>query len=355
MFLPKSIYLYPAPRVSPQGRHNYSYLRPDGTSIPAGRTFAKSAEKRYTFPLSSGGTKLKTGLEELVENPFSNKEFANAHIKDQWTDKKKELMGYTQITKQMYFEVMHNRKPGTYSPELSSKAFDVNKGDASFMERFSVSLSDGTNVFSADSPEGELAMVCLYTNPKIARSREACNPSQHDFYIGVENEEVVERVTKRAKIAAAVAKLENLKAKLDEFSLYQLAITLKAVKGAMSTVGVRDRLDDFIWNETKEQDKRIALFTEHAKLAENQEGLVKLYVKYLLQQALNTGVFQVQAGRFYWPKKKAIKNLYDLGTNEIAILKMLHDQFDIYEPDTELDNVYGELIRELKTKDVRVD
>lgn len=355
MFLPKSIYIYSAPRVSPQGRHNYSYVRPDGTSVPAGRTFAKQAEKRYSFPLESGGTRLKTGLDELIDNPFQDKQFANDHIKDQWSDRKKELTAAAQITKQMFLEVMHNRKPGTYSPELTAKAFDVNKADASFMERFNISLSDGTNVFSSGTTEGELAMICAYVNPKIAKSKEACNPSQHDFYIGVENEEVVERTSKRSKVAKAVAKLEALKDKMEEFTLFQLAIVLKAAKGPMSSVGVRDRLDDYIWNESSDQDRRIENFINHAKLTDSQEGLVKLYMKYLLQQALNTGVFQVQGGSFYWPKKKHIKNLYNLGTKEIAVLKMLHEQYDLYEPDTDIENIYSDLIEELKPKNVRVD
>jgi hypothetical protein len=78
-------------------------------------------------------------------------------------------------------------------------------------------------------------------------------------------------------------------------------------------------------------------------------------MKYLLQQALNTGVFQIMAGKYYWPKKKHVKNLYNLGSNEMAILKTLHEQFDIYEPDTDLDNIYSDLIEELKSKDVRID
>jgi hypothetical protein len=39
----------------------------------------------------------------------------------------------------------------------------------------------------------------------------------------------------------------------------------------------------------------------------------------------------------------------------MAILKTLHEQFDIYEPDTDLDNIYSDLIEELKSKDVRID
>jgi hypothetical protein len=265
MFLPKSIYVYPAPRISPQGRSSYSYVRPDGTTIPSGRTFAKKAEKRYTFPLSAGGTKLKTGLDDLIDNPFTDKSYASAHIKDQWADRKKEITATPQITKQTFLEIMHNRKPGTYGNELSAKPFDAGKGEATFMEKFSVALKDGTNIFSAGSPEGELAMMCLYSNPKIAKTKEACNPAQHDFYIGVENEEVVERVSKRSKIASAVAKLETLKEKMDEFTLYQLSVTLKAVKGQMSTVGVRDRLDDYIWNESKDQDRRIEAFNTVSK------------------------------------------------------------------------------------------
>lgn len=354
-FLPSTMFVYPGNRVSPQGRHNYSFVKNDGTSIPANRTFARQAEKRYCFPLSPDGMKINTGLDELVDNPFQNEEFAKKYIKDQWFGKSEELKAKEQITRQTYLEVLHNRPPGTYTNEKKVfKALDADARENNFFESYSVALQDTTNVFTADTLDGVLAMLCMKVNPSIAPSKAEYNPSFHDFYIGQEHEAAVETANRRQKQSSAIAKLANIKDESDTFILYQIATVLRLVNGPVSPVIVNDKLDDFLWNQDKTLNDRLKRFEELVKGINTQEGRERLYLRYVFQSALNTHIISIANGNFLWHTKRNIPNLYNLGTKESAILNMFSTEMSTYNPDLPVENFYGDLIMELKYKGVRL-
>lgn len=349
------MFVYPGPRVSPQGRGNYTYVRSDGTQIPAGRTFHRKAEKRYCFPSSKDNTKINTGLEELIENPFQSDEMIAKYVKDQWQDKADMLKAKDQITLQTYLEVMHNRPPGFYTNEKKvAKAFDTEATANSFFESFSVALADNTNVFTSDSIEGQLAMLLMKANPSIANSRSEYNPSLHDFYIGQEHEAAQELATKRRKQASAIAKLATIYEKFDDFTYYQIAIALRLVIGPINTVTVKEKLDDYLWIQSKDLNTRIDHFMNLVKDIESKEGKERLYIKYLFQQAINTRVISVANGSFIWHSKKGVQNLYNLGTKEANILAMFYTEMLKYDPGLKADNFYGDLVAELLGKGVRM-
>jgi len=357
IFLPKRMFVYPAPRQSAQGRGNYSYVTTDGTQIPAGRTFAKKATKSYMFPSTPDNTKISTGLSEQIENPFKNKEFADKYIGNQWTDKAEELQSKEYISKQTFLEVVHNRPAGTYTDEKKVKeAFDIEAKENNFFERFSVSLVDDTNIFTSDDPEGALAMMLMYQNPKIANSKDTCNSSLHDFYIGQEHQALIEKSNKREKAGRAVAKLQHLKENYDGFALYKVAIVLGIVKGTrISERVVIDRLEDYIWTQSKDFTDKLDRFMSIASLLDDDTGIRELNMRYLVKQAMNTHTITISGGSFIWHSQKNIPNLYNLGRKEEMIWNMLSQEYIKYNPEIDDDNIYGKLINELRIKDIKVE
>lgn len=354
-FLPSSMFVYPGPRVSPQGRNNYAYVRPDGTSIPAGRTFHRKAEKRYCFPLSKDGMKINTGLDELIDNPFTNEEMIAKYVKDQWQSQTSMLREKNQITLQTYLEVLHNRPPGFYTNEKKVyRAFDVDAKENTFFESYSVALSDGTNVFTSESIDGQLAMLVMRANSSIANNKNEYNPSLHDFYIGQEHEAAQEVMSKRAKQGRAIATLSNIYDKFDEFTWYQIAIALEVVIGSVNTVSVKQKLDDYLWVQDKNLNARIDKFNSFVKDIESKEGKEKLYLRYVFQQALNTRVISVANGSFIWHSKKGITNLYNLGTKMNNVLIMFYTEMLKYDPTLNADNFYGDLVQELMGKGIKL-
>lgn len=354
--IPQKMFVMPVPRVSPQGRHNYSFVKSDGTQVPAGRTFARRAEKRYCFPLSSDGMKIDTGLDTMVDNPFaSNDEFANKYIKDQWIDRKEMLTTKEQITLQTYLEVVHNRPPGTYTSEKKvRKALDTEATDNNFFENFSVALEDGTNVFTSDTIEGQLSMLLMKVSPSVAANKSVANPSLHDFYIGEEHEAVIEKTNRRKKQARAIARLQMIKDNFDDFTLYQVAIVLRLVKGKVNHNIVEKLLDDYLWDQTKDLEQKIDKFERLVKDIEKAENKQKLYLWYVFQQAINERVIGIVNGNYLWHTKKHIQNLYNLGTKQEAILSQFYTEMLAYNPDIEAENFYGDLLVELQNKGVKL-
>lgn len=354
--IPDKMFVMPVPKVSPQGRHNYSFVKPDGTKIPAGRTFARRAEKRYCFPLSSDGMKIDTGLDVLVDNPFAeNAEFSNKYIKDQWIDKKEMLVTKEQITLQTYLEVIHNRPPGTYTSEKKvRKALDSDAVENNFFENFSVAFEDGTNVLTSETIEGQLAMLLVKRNPSFAASKSVCNPSLHDFYIGEEHEAVIEKTNRRKNQARAIARLQTIKDHFDEFTLYQIAIVLRLVKGRVNHNIVEKLLDDYLWEQTKDLEQKLSKFERLVKDIEKSENKQRLYLWYIFQQAINERVIGIVNGNYLWHSKKHIQNLYNLGTKQDAILNQFYTEMLAYNPDIEAENFYGDLLVELENKGVKL-
>lgn len=354
-FLPSKMFVYPGPRVSPQGRNNYSFVRSDGTQVPAGRTFARKADKRYCFPLDKSGMKLKTGLDTLIDNPFQNEEFVNKYVKDQWASRVDELTGKEQITMQTYLEVVHNRKPGTYTDEKQiSQPFDVEAKENTFFEKYSVSLKDGTNIFTSDTIDGQIAMLCMKMSLSIANSKEEYNPSFHDFYIGQEHEAAQEKATKRQKQAKAIATISNIRDNFDDFVEYQIAVVLRLVHGPVNPIVVREKIDNYLWVQDKGLIERLEKFQSVTKDIKKKESMERLYLRYIFQQALNTRVISIAGGSFIWHSKKGIQNLYNLGTKESTILNMFYTEMQVYDPSLKADNFYGDLINELLGKGVKL-
>lgn len=353
-FLPGKMFVYPVPRISPQGRGSYFFTKPDGTEVPAGRTFAKNARKTYCFPVSADGRKIETGLDTKVENPFLNKEYAEKHIKGEWIDNEA-IRNDEFITLQTYYEVMHNRTPGTYTSERSSfKSMDKTLKQNSFFEQYTLTLRDGVNVFNNDM-DGQLAMLCARACSKIANSKNEFNTSLHDFYIGQEHEAAKEKQNRRQKQAKAVKVLEEIKENYTGFTLYQIATVLQVVSGSVNEHIVNNKLDDFIWVQDKNLDSRIERFQNVVKGIKTVEGKEKLYLTYVFQQAINTNVIYIKNGNYFWPNKKGIENLYNLGTKKAAILRMFYDEMQTYDKSAQVENFYGDLIRELQLKGVKLN
>jgi len=353
-FLPGKMFVYPVPRISPQGRGSYFFTKPDGTEVPAGRTFARNATKVYSFPVSKDGRKIETGLDKKIENPFLNSEYASKHIRGEWIDNK-QVRNDEFITLQTYYEVMHNRPPGTYTSERSSfKNMDKELRTNTFFEQYTMTLRDGTNVFQNDM-DGQLAMLCAKASKSIASSKNEMNPSLHDFYIGQEHEAAKEKQSRRQKQAKAVKTLEEIKENYTGFTLYQIATVLKVVSGSVNETVVNNKLDDYIWTDDKNLGSRIENFNNVVKGIKTVEGKERLYLRYVFQQALDTNIIYAKNGIYFWPAKKGIENLHNLGTKRAAILRMFYDEMQTYDETAKVENFYGDLIRQLQLKGVKLN
>ena len=250
------MFVSPVQRTSVQGRGEYAFVKPDGTAIPAGRSFAKNVGKRYNFPSTIDGTHIKTGLERLVRNPWYEKDIDNPneglppyfHIGSDWMADVENIVNKENITKQLELEIRFNLKRGQLTNRKLLKAAFKSRSRTmddpyNYLETFSIILYDRPNRFDDTTLRGALAMELCKCAPKIANTKAKSNPSMHHFYISEENEAAIERAARQDIINDAVTDLTLLRRNHDAFLSYQVAVILQQVKGRVAPIVIKERVE----------------------------------------------------------------------------------------------------------------
>lgn len=364
----RTIYVLHVERQSVQGRHNYSVDLGSGTQVSLGRVRAKGIKIPFGFVKRKGTNILDTGLDVMIENPYYSRDLNELDQEfkpgSNWVDKYDSIKDREQIDKQTYYEILDNVPQGYYTSvcnmrtmvEIGADAQALRDSHPTFLEKFSVFLNEGVNTFPSTSQRGRLGQLVCERHPKIANSRDLINPDYHEFYIGSAEEATIEKNRKIDKVMDAIADLREVQRNYSQFTSYQLAVVLDLLQGDSSDATVELTLKDYIWESKKtnkgKQEERLSNFRDKYDLLKNDPD--RLYIQYLIKQALNTGVFLTSGTRhIMWPNKKGIDNLYDLGTNMKKIERMFFEQLELYDPSIDADNWFADLERELKMKGVR--
>lgn len=355
-------FINPVRRQSVQNRNDYAFINGKGDLIPMDRSFANEVGKRYNFPSSLDGQTIRTQLDRLVDNKWFDLDPsslpAHLQVSDLWMQRMPEIVKQEKITKQQELEMRFALDPGTLTTKknlhYNLKFRDATK-KPNYLEGFTLTLYDRPNRFTDETLRGALAIELAKVSGKIAEDKAHINTTRHDFYIADENEEAIERSNKQEVINNAITDLTLLRRNHTPFLRYQLAIILKLVKGTVSETVVKDEMDNFVARKSRDQFRNIEKFNELIELVnKGVEGADKLHIMYLMRQAVNTNIFSVRNGSYIWHSKKGIENVYELGTKENSIIKFFQDEYNIYDPDNDQENWYGELINELKMKGVRI-
>lgn len=358
-----TVFITPVERKSVQGRSDYSYLDSTGNLIPMKRSFSKGAGKKYNFPAHIDGRSIKSDLSRSVINKWYQQDPHNLdlHLKvgPQWENRMETVVSKERISKQMELEIRFDLAPGTLTNERKlhynlklRKAGDI----PNMLESFNITLYDDSNRFTDETLRGALAIELARVSGKIASTKGDVNPSRHDFFISQENEAAIEAVAKQEIINNAITDLTLMRRKQTPFFRYSIATILKLVKGTVSDVIVKQQFDKFITDKSKGQLDNIEKFNKIVALIdEGEQGLNRLHIMYLIQQAVNTHLMSVKSGNYIWHSKKGIDNLYNLGSKYSAVVQLFQTEFDKYDPEEEGENWYASLIEELQTKSVKIE
>ena len=363
----KKIYVLPVPRESAQGRGSYSLVSSSGNYIPMGRQVAKGVTITLGFvERAESPSRLYTGLDDLVTNPYYEQELGSlpSDIRPGtlWEAKYPTISKMEKISKQTLFEILDNVPENFYTASKNIGGMYTmydgttdNKEQPNFLEKFKIYLEDGVNVFTSETSRGRLGIQVCETHPLVARVKEQINPDIHRFYIGSEQEALVEKNERRSVQTKALGKLAKVYEEYPEFLAYQFAIVLDLVKGTVTNASVKLALDDFLWEQKKTAegtlDERITRFNSIFDEFEKDKDM--LNIRYLVKQAFNANVISNVGGSMFWRSKKSIENLYKLGTNIGKIETMFYNELLRYDPMSEEDNWYIELVNELESKGVK--
>lgn len=372
------LYVNPVPRQSAQGRHLQQYMiynPTTGETKPSRKgQMNKVAEDNtthsYEFPINQFTHRLETGLDVLIKNPFKDMvptDLSSTYsLGIEWQEPIRELVKQDKITKQTYYEILANVKPGFYTSEINGGNIFADgwrkatrNANINFLQKFKIHLYPRPNRFTTETPRGRLAIELIKKHPRIASGLDESNPSIHNFYISEENEAEMRINERKDKIAEANYYYFTFKQKETPFKRYQLAVLLKdhhghnIVKGELSDEKVTTALNTFISEDSPKQMENVEFFIDKCQLLDTPNGAERFEMEYLLQQAFNSNVMTNIDGYIVWHSQKDKPNVSRFTDfNKLISFMLTEYKKDADEGDT---NWYNKLVEELKLKGVRVD
>ena len=370
----KKIWVNPVDRISFQGRHKQVYTINTGTSLIPTVSMNKTREDntscQYKFPHNPSTNRLETGLNKLVENPFvgfdPNDILVTYKLPSVWRDILPMLVTKESIKKQTLFEIKHGVEPDLYTDEFKYSMFNMPSnmeewGKKTFLQSLSLILYPRPNPFENSTPRQELLMEMIYVLPTIANNKMIVNSAYHDWYISEEHEEEMEKAKKQETIEKAMYHLYRLKNEYTRFKSYQVAIVLHdsesrpILKGKVSSDAVNNVLSDFISTKNQNQMDNIDSFMRIINLTETREGLEKLDIMYLVQQALNTNVIAHRDNEYVWHSKAGTPDVYKLGSSYDGLINFFFKEYKQYNPEGDITNWYKDLLDEVKSKGIEFE
>lgn len=338
------------------------------TGQVTGQTKAKGALEVLQFVPNLAKGRYETGLEEMIVNPFKDMEILTLKgrylLSDSWDSTLKALVKQDNIMRQTWYEILDGAEPNYYTPAISKhvqmigpmRVTNEEKHPRTFIETFNVTLVDGANVFLWDHSRSRLAIQLLKNHPVVSGSKDNYNPASHNWYIALEDEEELSRVEVDDMENEALFELTSMQKNVPEDRLYRLAVILDLAKGEMSPLVVKDMLNRYIKNKNNDKLAKLKKFMSTVQMFKEQEP--RFNVLYAVTQGLNVNLLYFDNGYLYWKTKMDHATVYRWSTVD-SLVGFLEEEYQKYAPkkgtnkDSTL-NYYGELVRELTERGVRV-
>lgn len=368
------LFVSPVQRIASQGRDRqvFTIIDPKTGQLTQTRSMNKTREVGTSvtlkFPLDTYNNKYVTGLDEMIPNPFYQLEaedVASTHtLSPKWQELLPKMVKQQFISRQTFYEITDNVEPDYYTSQakggtmLSFQPSQLLNREATFIEKFSIELFDRPNRFVDDTPRQRMAIQLIKVHNRIAKSKGEANPVEHLFYISEENEAEMEKMRKQDLIDDANFEKVKLQKEASEFMNYKVASLLMTnqekpiIKGVAPRDTVKQALNNYL-NDKSYQMEYVSKFGKIIDLLRSPEGKQRFEVMYLVQQGLNTRIFDNRDGYIIWNSRSAEKNIYKW-TDYEKLVSFIVSEMLVFDPEVEnpTTNWYNELYQELKTKNV---
>lgn len=343
----KRVTVIPIQKESVQGRD-----KPSLKQFTPGQGFVSTGET-VKYPKRDGITpmvflkgadgKYKTGLEELIRNPFKGvdpeeviSQYGLGHVSG-WRELLENKKDSDKIDLQTYYEILDGVEPGTYHnrPSYDMVAHTQNPmlkpGPKTQIEMFRADVNNTqSTVFTDQDRLGRMAIQIVKNQPNlIALDRLSKNNSIHDWYLGEETDSATEKARKNKLIDNAIFELIGFKKAVTPFEVYKLAVQLKEVsgspliKGEVSGEILDNRLSDYIKKEDRGQEFRIEAFLDLLEIHKKQHDLFD--IGYMIQQGINERLLTNRDGNFYWLSKVNNQSIYKWSNQQAFQMRLLSE------------------------------
>lgn len=341
------IYIKPKFIESAIGLNKVKYVngRKEGTTKASGATFT------YRIRDNAITKRLNTGLDEWVDNPYyiaegDTRTPDDLFLPQQWRDSN--VWKRPKISKQMLFEIKHNRQPGFYSSETFNWTDKENlKQKRSYLQKLKLILEDKTNILDLNIPDNELLYEAMQKDPFFANSYDEAESSPHArFYVSYQNTNE-ETLTSDYKLHRKAVVSANELIEKHTKAVHDFIVLLDLSKTELSSDAAENRL--YEWVNSKEKiagltrKSRIERFNNYYDLfnekSNNSKTLFKTEV--LLQRLINKNVIANNREVYIWLEKRGT-SLETLGRSKKEVIDFLSNPAN--------GQYVDELTKELKTR-----
>lgn len=289
-----------------------------------------------TPPLTARG--LKTGLDEMVDNPYKDltgysPTWGEAALKDK-----------EKISRQTLLEYKHGRAQGYYSNQFMDTITPSDKlhEQPFFLKPEHKTILDGATIFlNLDNPMDEVKYYYLRVHPKVAKSLEELDEGRSNkLYYIVHNKEVVDlKLDKTRKMNKAAAQLEDLNSREND-SIITMALAM-GYKGKQIN---RNTAYKFIYVEYTNDTASFAKFMKFFEML-NDAGRRHSFVAHAqVQELINYNVVRMSNNKYYWimpDTEETVMTTYEWSTIEDLINNFLINPASEKERDIMLSQLKG--------------
>jgi hypothetical protein len=194
----KIIYVNPVHRIPTQGRDKqmFTIIDPKTGDITVTQGMNKTKEfgaaTNLSFQYNSTTNRLQTGLDISVTNPLFQMEIDDVMVKyslsHEWREILKDVVTKPEIKKQLLYEIYDDVAPGYYTSEIAGNVtifnfskFSKTPEKPNYLQTFNITLYDGPNRFTDETPRGRLAIQLIENHTSIAKNKNVANNSIHLF------------------------------------------------------------------------------------------------------------------------------------------------------------------------------
>ena len=355
------LFVSPVMRTSPQGREKqtYAYFGANGQLEFGPQKRQSRSETTVTRLMFTGDfqkQQYNTGLDEIVDNPYYGS--LDTTIAETYkTSKTIKLQTLYELQEGFEIGTLHNRITNSMFNARLSK---VDKDEASYIGVFHVDLYARANRFDDTTIRGKLAIQLLKNHPRVALNKESANPAIHHFYISEENEAIVEVRRKQDTIEQIMFEKVKLQNEASNFKTYQVASLClykdnrPAVVGEANHELVKAQLSAYLDSSSKFFNENSRKFLELITMIKDKKQSERFYVRYLLQQAINSNILDLRDGYIFWHSKANTPNM-GKHTDILKLENLILSEMLIYNPQSDASNHYKDLLEECIKKGVRIE
>jgi len=254
--------------------------------------------------LSRSTSKLKTGLDVEVDNPYKGESINNPEFQF--------LAVQDKVLLQHLIEYKFNLAKGTLTNERPDTSNRKHVENPTYFHRFKFTTNDGLTVLDLNNLDDLLAYYICLNSRRFANSKaeyESGKFPDADYYLAQQDEGDQEKYTKKQIKDKAKAEIILGKVADSDTQKKFVKLLLPTIgKGRLSDIQAYNALSEAIETNERYKDGEdfITKYNKLVKLLQDAPGKARFNALVLIQEGINTYTISEKAGTYTWLAKDIV-------------------------------------------------